>query len=427
MFADLSARLPPGLPAPALIAAGEADGATAVFVAAGRGSNRLLRWRCGRLTDVAPALPTDPATPAVGVIAADVDGDGREEWYVPAAAGRPDRLFHAGPVGWRDLLTDPAHRKARGLGGQRLIAFDRRGTGRYTLAVAGEQLRLIEADPAGHLHDAAPVLGLDDQPCEGLWAGPLVSEHPDLLLLGDHANRALVHVGDGQFTDTAERYGLAAADHDRVAAVWDADGRAGVVLTAWNGRNRLLTRAVGGPFRDHASPALALPGAVAGVFVADFDNCGYEELFLHLVGEPNRLFRQTADGWRLTDPGPAALPESPTTSGCIVDLESDGTPELFLAGDRLRLFHVPNVNGWLRVRPLTRFGAPARGAVVRLTAGDRTQVRVIDGGTNEPVAHFGLGVIERVESVVVTWPDGARATLADPGVRRTHSLRHPDA
>lgn len=426
MFADLSARLPARRPASAAVAAGEVDGLPAVL-AVGPGSNRLFRWRAGRPADVTPPPLADPATPAVGVIAADVDGDGQEEWYVPAAPGRPDRLFHHGPGGWHDLLADPAHRKARSLGGRALAAFDRRGAGRYTLAVAGDRLRLVEADPAGHLHDAAPALGLADEPVAGVWAGPLVSDHPDLLLLGDRADRLLAHAGDGRFTEAAGRYGLGGADHNRAAAVFDADGRPGLALAAWHGRNRLLTRAMGEPFRDRASPALALPGAAAGVVVADFDNCGHEELLLILAGEPNRLFRYSPDGWRLADPGPAALPDGPATGGCVADLDGDGTPELFLAGDSLAVFHAPNANGWLRVRPLTRFGAPARGATVRLTAGGRTQLRVIDGGPNEPVAHFGLGDVERVEAVAVTWPDGARATLTAPAARRTHTLRHPDS
>ena len=47
---------------------------------------------------------------------------------------------------------------------------------------------------------------------------------------------------------------------------------------------------------------------------------------------------------------------------------------------------------WLRVAPRTAHGAPARGAVVRLVAGGRTQLRVIDAGSGylcqmEPVAH----------------------------------------
>ena len=76
--------------------------------------------------------------------------------------------------------------------------------------------------------------------------------------------------------------------------------------------------------------------------------------------------------------------------------------------------------------PLTRFAAPARGAVVRLTAAGRAQVRVIDGtGQTEPVAHFGLGRDPVVDEVTVTWPDGATVTLDGPAPLRTISVPYP--
>ena len=87
-------------------------------------------------------------------------------------------------------------------------------------------------------------------------------------------------------------------------------------------------------------------------------------------------------------------------------------------------------NGWLRVRPLTRFEAPARGAVVRAEVGGRVRVKPIDGGSGylcqmEPVAHFGLGRGGRVDRVTVTWPDGAAVVLEDPGADRTITVPFP--
>ena len=73
-------------------------------------------------------------------------------------------------------------------------------------------------------------------------------------------------------------------------------------------------------------------------------------------------------------------------------------------------------NHFLRVLPLTRAGAPARGALVTMRdSNGRTQVRVLDPGSGylcqqEPVAHFGLGAAT-AESVTVIWPGGERRTL----------------
>jgi hypothetical protein len=199
-----------------------------------------------------------------------------------------------------------------------------------------------------------------------------------------------------------------------------------------------MVRQVDGTFRDRATPALALPGAVRTVIAADFDNDGREEIIFNNLGEPNRLFGRFGDptDWRLLDAGAATDPDGMGTGAAVADIDGDGVLELLVArgesaAQPLGLFKVlANGNGWLRVAPLTRFGAPARGAVVKLTAGSRTQVRVIDGGSGylcqmEPVAHFGLGGLTAVESVAVTWPDGARQTIPHPPAQVVLTAPHP--
>jgi hypothetical protein len=241
------------------------------------------------------------------------------------------------------------------------------------------------------------------------------------LLLCGEANHLFLNPADG-YLAPADDGGVAdPGERSVAAAAVDVDGRACLCVVNRDGPNRLYLRQVDGTFRDRATPALALPGAAVGVVAADLDNCGRQELLVFCRDEPPRLFRQTPDGWRLTDPGPLA-----GGPGCVADVDGDGTLELLQAGTPARLAAVPNANPWLRVRPLTRFGAAARGATVRLTAGGRTQVRVIDGGPHEAVAHFGLGDVGAVDAVTVTWPDGARATADAPAARQTLALPHPD-
>ena len=55
---------------------------------------------------------------------------------------------------------------------------------------------------------------------------------------------------------------------------------------------------------------------------------------------------------------------------------------------------------------------------------------MIDAGSgagcqSEPVAHFGLGAVEEVEEVVVTWPDGAREVVRGPAVRAEIVVAYP--
>ena len=91
-------------------------------------------------------------------------------------------------------------------------------------------------------------------------------------------------------------------------------------------------------------------------------------------------------------------------------------------------------NKFLRVRPLTAAGAPARGSTVRLHhQGGRAQLQVIDSGSGylcqqEAVAHFGLGAATGPMvpvRVVVRWPDSAIVVVYAPPSNCVLTVPHP--
>jgi hypothetical protein len=423
------------------------------FVVAGFGCpNRVLRFDGSHLWDIAPRTLADPDRKAIGLAAADIDGDGKEELYVLTAdtysgpKSYADRLFDHDPASglWHDLFGKPTNRAVRNLNsGRSVAALDRRGTGRYGFFVAnyGRPFRYYEQTEDGRLADLAPPLGLDlTTGGRGLWVGPLASDRPDVLCVNEHGTNFLLrNTGLGTFLEIAADVRLHDPDENaRGVTVFDADGdgRLDAAWGNWDGPHRLMVRQADGTFRDRATPAMALPSQVRNVIAADFDNDGHEELFFHNLGEPNRLFKRVDGEWRLADIGEAVLPIGTGTGAAVADIDCDGRLELLLAHGEsapqpLGLVKVLTGDGhWLRVAPRTRFGAPARGAVVRLTAGGRTQVRVIDGGSGylcqmEPVAHFGLGDVARIDDVRVTWPDGATAPVRHPGLRRTVAVDYP--
>jgi hypothetical protein len=419
-------------------------GRLAFVVAGADGPNRVLVWSGGGLRDCAPPELADPDRSAVSVVAGDIDGDGREELYFTTAERTADRLFRRLPGGrWLDLFERPENRGARNLAcGRAAAVIDRRGVGRYGFAVAncGRPLRLYEFGPGGALADLAAPLGLARATfARGVLALPLFSDHPDLLILNERGpNLAFRNRGDGTFRDVACAQGLADSDEPGLAAAaFDAGGRFGLCWGNADGPHRVMTRA-GGGWKDRATPGLAFPSAVRAVVAADFDNDGTDELFFVNGGEPNRVFRASPDGDTLDLamlPAGAALdPDGLGTGAVVCDIDGDGVLELLVARDDgadqpLSLYKARAAGGnWLRVRPLTRFGAPARGATVRAEYGGRVRVKGVCAGggcQSEPVAHFGLGESPTAERVTVEWADGARVAVLNPGGNVTLTVPYP--
>lgn len=449
----------------------DGDGLPELVVTGFGEANLVLDWQDGRLVDVAADLAgdvlADTGRRAIGVAAADVDADGREELYVLntdtfAFAKRwGDRLFSLGPDGaWFDVFSEPVNREwANLIAGRSVAALDRHGGGRYGFVVAnyGGPMALFELEegPGGRLRDRAPEAGLADVVSGGrglvvaqLLPASAAAGRLDVFAVNEASpNRLLAGSGDGTFTDVAAAYGVDDPDqHGRGVVAFDAngDGLLDLAWANWEGPQRLCLQSELGLFGDVAPPAFARPGPARTLLVADLDNDGHDELFLNNIGEPNRLFRVLAGG-RLEelDPGPAREPGALGTGAVVADVDGDGVLELLIAHgeaapEPLTLYKVDAAadRGWLRVLPRTRFGAPARGALVEVVRSDgRRSVHPVDAGSGylcqmEPVAHVGLGGApsvegSTVESVSIRWPGGATRTIERPPVRELLVVDHP--
>lgn len=442
MFIDHSHLLPARFPAKlagVTVVDVDGDGHFEFFLAATNGPNRVLKWTGTSFRDAAPPLMTDLERDGRGCIAADFDGDGREELYLVNDGPETDRLFDFQPDGWVDLFEQSVHASSRGPNTSRAVAaIDRRGHGRYGFAIAGDggPLRLLEFLERNAIADLAPALGIDLATLGGALAvAPLASGRSDLFCANSRGPNFLFrNTGLGTFLEVATEHGLADVSETSVVATAfdDGEGAAGILVANADGPHRLFARRDDGTFRNFASPAMAFPSDARTVVAADFDNDGFEELLVVNGNEPSRFFRKSpgADGgWTMIDPGAAEF----GTGAAAADIDRDGRLELLISrGDSSPLFlkWPENGNAWLRVRPLTRFGAPARGAVVRLVMAGRVQVRTICGGSGslcqmEPVAHFGLGSCGRVDSVQITWPDGTLAKIERPAIGGTLEVRYP--
>jgi ASPIC and UnbV/FG-GAP-like repeat len=428
----------------------DGDGQFELFVAGFGGPNLVLKWQGTGFANIADATLADFGQQAIGVAAGDLDGDGREEIYVlntDTYIGRKqfgDRLFDWQAGRWQDLFALPQNQDALNLTAGRSVAWvDRYGTGRYGCLIAsyGGAIRFYELNADNMLADRATEAGLDKVTGgRGIVSLPLVSERMDIFMANENSPNFLFrNQGDGTFVDIAAIAQVSDPyENGRGIAALDAngDGRFDLVYGNWEGVHRLFIQQEPGKFRNIAPQSLAMPSRIRTVIAADFDNDGYEELFFNNIGQPNRLFGWREGKWAALPIGDAMEPRGLGTGAAVGDFDGDGCLELVIAhgesgAQPLTLYHTAaNPNAWLRILPLTAQGAPARGAIVTLVAGDRRQIRAIDAGSGylcqmEPVAHFGLGTNPQVDYVEVRWLDGKVMKLLAPAANQLIQVPHP--
>ncbi len=114
------------------------------------------------------------------------------------------------------------------------------------------------------------------------------------------------------------------------------------------------------------------------------------------------------------------------------DIDRDGDQDFILVNmdgpARLYRNECARPGHWLAVRAVDpRYHRDAIGAVVRVVAGGRTQVRTITRASSylsssEPVARFGLGEAARIDRIRVAWPDGKQEVFRAPSVDRALTL-----
>lgn len=432
MFADATALLPNNKPAlhyGVAVADIDRDGAFELVVAGYGGPNRVFKWAGDKFVEITNETLADVQRQAIGLAAGDFDGDGWEELYVlntDSFAGLKlfsDRLFDFDGERWRDLFIAAGDADLLNMtAGRSVCAIDRLGSGRYGFFVAnyGGPMRLYELTEDGHIVDVAPFAGVDATTGgRSLLSFPFVSRHMDLICGNEGGpNYVFRNRGDGTFDEVAVEIGLDDPDqHARgIAPVWTGESF-GLVVGNWEGPHRLFELGDTGTFEDVATEDFATPTRVRTVIVADFDNDGHEEILFNNIGHPNRMFAFRKGEWREEPLLDAREQGGLGTGAAVGDFDGDGRLELLVshgesAKQPLTYYKVPaNGNHSIRVRPRTAEGAPARGSVVTVEAGDRRWRRVVDAGSGylcqmEPVAHIGLGKVDKIDRIEIAFPTG---------------------
>lgn len=386
--------------------------------------------------------------------------------------------------------------EAKSFAGRSVACIDRLGTGKYSIVIATYSrggvgnFALVEMDenhPSNDvstgnivLKNVASVARIDKATGgRGLVVGPILGNNGRSdIFFGNEGNPWMGNPGDnflfknlgnGSFEDIAEQAeiqdkynnarGISLADFNR-------DGLLDIAYGNWEGEHRLFMqyKAVGEArkFRNIANRQYAVSTKIRTVIAADFDNNGDTDIFMNNIcshrdpndREPNKLFTVIPNQFNnSSDPeikkmniGQAKEPRGFGTGAAITDMDGDGILDLLISHGEsqtqpLKVYRVNrdvsrNQAGkynWVRVFPRTKYGAPARGALVKLTTRTgRVYSSVIDGGSGylcqmEPVAHFGLGE-DKPMKLDVQYPDGVvvSASLRKSDKNKVHFVDHPD-
>lgn len=163
--------------------------------------------------------------------------------------------------------------------------------------------------------------------------------------------------------------------------------------------------------------------------------------------EPPLLFRNIPDGvdahksarrrFQLStrDVGPYFASRHVARGAAFGDLDNDGDIDIVVShmdgAPALLRNDTPSESAWICLKLIgTRSNRDAIGAGVEVVANGRIITRQRKGGcsmqsTNDPRLSIGLGNVTKIDRVTITWPSGKVSTLESPVPKRTYEVVEP--
>ncbi|NKB71929.1 MAG: T9SS type A sorting domain-containing protein [Candidatus Latescibacteria bacterium] len=379
------------------------DGDLDLFVAMGAWSaqspNILLRNDLGHFTDITSAANLTDVRTTDNAIWLDYDQDGYLDLYIsdmydgalnspPPTRNQLHRNEGDGTFSnvTQEVGLDLALNLCCGGSNGGMLASDLDGDTwpELYLGVFEGNNRLFRNDGQGHFADITTGELDDPGQAHGIAVGD-INNDGDLDIFQtagadnelEHRSLLLLNQGDGKFLDVTEGVGLIAARSTKAADLGDIDNDGDLDLVTGN-PNFLFLNNGDGIFEDFTGQSgFGRTAIVVGLTDYDLDGC-LDAVFGH--GQ--------SDNYQ----GPYGnLPAPIYRNNC-------------------------NDNHWLKVELIgTESNRNGVGARVVAYSNGLAQTREIFGGLgyqqSEMIAHFGLGAIDRVDSLEIHWPSGRTSTL----------------
>lgn len=241
-------------------------------------------------------------------------------------------------------------------------------------------------------------------------------------------NTLYINNSDGTYTESAEAFGLANGSQTWSVDAGDVDndGDIDILIANHDREHDLMINDGAGHFtRFNGLPPESKSFAYQSFF-ADFDNNGWLDIF---ITEPENSYilynnEMKFSQYEITASGNKAF------SGAAGDFNSDGYIDLYLgfassfqvpgAQSDIVLLNEGKKNNFININLVgIQSNRDAIGSLVKVFIDGNQQVREVIAGRsygimNSTVSHFGVGMSELVDSIIVEWPSGIKTSILDP-------------
>lgn len=247
--------------------------------------------------------------------------------------------------------------------------------------------------------------------------------------------------GNGTFTEVASTLGFQGSARGAQWVDYNNDGLWDLSIAGYAGGTspipvKLFKNNGNGTFTDVALAAGITDAVISwGVTWADYDNNGYEDLFVNVFGSSTSclLYKNNGDGTFTNITTQAGLSSLTQLSAIWGDYDRDGDMDLYTAGTGSTGNHLFKNNGdstkkWIEVTLIgTQSNKAGVGAQIDVRAGSLRMMREINTGVgyrsqNMLRAHLGLGTNAVADSIVVRWPGGVTSVRTNVAANQTITI-----